>query len=247
MSRLRLALALVIGFSIAITALLVSGKQPPDVPPGTGGEATLLREAIKDLKSPDYSVVRDAIYTINSLESAPNLQTAIDPLSTVLTSDSGFYDSYTRCIAAHSLAGLANRFGSPKGDIALKSVIYTLQTGKVDLVRAACAKTLGSGGFEEAYEHLVQAEQNDKSPLVRVAACEGLTLLTNGQYSSGQCDPGPQSNQMLTVMPQSKVANQVTPIGIMSTVSGSEEMERWVKNHVLLPPELIIPEVKVSE
>jgi len=233
--HLRLVLTVLMGVFVCL-AVLVWGKMPPDVPPGTGGEAVAVVEAVANLKSSDYSVVRDAIQTLSALVDAPNIKIAVDPLIKVLSCRDGFYDSYTRCMAASALLEIGMTLGEHQGAKALDAVMDELETGNVDVVRAACAKALGGSGWGPAYDPLVEANASDPSPLVRSVACEALIIYTNGQYSSANCF-FEEEETALAPVPMFSMPGGISTGG---TRDEEEAMLRWMKNHILLPPEALL-------
>lgn len=211
---------------------LVLGPNCPSPPPPTDSQR--VNQAVALLGDRDYVVVRNAIRELSNLLDAPNIMKAVNPLIQVMQGQDGFYDSYTRSMAAQALVQIGTSQGYPKGKKAMNAVIAELAGGDLDVVRADCAYDLGATDWEAAYEPLVSANENDPSPVVRSSACEALFMYTNGLYSSETCYYEESSGQMSA------------PVGALmafgaeagSPADASDPaMQRWIKDHVLLPPE----------
>ena len=227
-------------------ALFPSHGEPP-VDAGKSGEVKPVVEAVKALASPDYVVVRDAIEELNGLLDAPNINMAVDPLILILSCRNGFYDSYTRCMAAHCLVRIGVSRGWPQGKPIIEAVVAELEDGNIDVVRAASAKALATIDWEMVYDPLIEANEADPSPLVRRTACEALLLYTSGLYSTPVC----HYEEDEAFFSSRAVETTLEKTGDEEVLEGDQndddEMLKWAQNHILLPPELLLKTIKSKD
>ena len=234
-------------FLIMFSCMFLIGPDCGQPPPGEAPQAVKVLQAIHDLESDDYVVVRKAIHTLEKNLDAPNILLAVRPLSRVANDDNGRQDSYTRCKAIPVLfrMGVYNS-DRRRGQRAIDNVIDLLHNSPSDLVRNSCATTIGVNGYAEAMADLEQA-LGDPSVYVRDQSCLALLRITSWQYSSEDCNPPSTENvQMLTTesgTPQSTkdgVENEEPDTIHVSSAPTPEILDTdgyssWLRTHILLP------------
>ena len=233
--RTRLILAaLVVTVPLCLTLIGRAGP-PPDTPPDHAKgkpdqeQAKAVQEAVAKLASYDYVVVRRAISDLEKLINARNINSAVDPLIAILERENGTRSPYTRAKAARLLVNIGREKGRPQGEKPVLSVIDQLLDAKVDIVRASCAKTLGTLDWDLVGPPLIQANEQDPSPLVRDSACEALLSHSNGMYSSPTCgyDPGASASSEVLMFSSPRISTMET--------ESRQDMLDWARNHILLP------------
>ncbi len=183
--------------------------------PDEGPKALQVIRAIGDLDEPDYVAVRHAIDDLTWLVEAPNVFRSVEPLVSILKNEGDLHDTYTRALAARALVIIGLALGPDEGEAAVDAVIDELGSGNSDLVRAASAKNLGSVDWEVVMAPLIEANENDPSPLVQLSACEALMMYSSGAYQSDKC--------------YYEGAREEIP------ESTKPDLSTWAKAHVLLP------------
>lgn len=223
-----------IGFVLVIMvlAILISGWQGDQ-----GGCLTPpcdeVCQAIRDLESDDYVVVRHALYFLNRNLDASGISKAIDPLILLCQDANGRRDTYTRTLAVPLLLKIGiKKHRSFHGREAIAEIVRLLRESSSDMVRASCASALGVNGQTQATPDLEAALQTDPSIFVQTEACRALLRLTDGSYQSDNCGyelEAVASIQSGWVQPSSASG------GEMTDPEQLEKVKRWYKSHILLP------------
>ncbi len=190
--------------------------------------------AMKDLRTNDVLIIREAIKILGELSDSPNIGAAVHPLQDILEDPDERFDRYTRSLAAESLAKIARGYGSPRGDRILKPVVRLMVRGKNDFIRAGCISALGSSGLDSMILPLEDVYLDDPSPYLRDVAYYSLSRLTNGEYFSGQ-------SSSLTGSSSSSSDSDASPQSMKAFLKGNcltEDEYKWIKkNFIILNPE----------
>ena len=217
-------------------ALLISGwKGKPGgcLPP----ECDEVCQAIQDLESDDYVVVRHALYFLNRNLDASGISKAIDPLILLCQDANGRRDTYTRTLAVPVLLRIGiKKHRSFHGREAIAEIIRLLRESHSDMVRASCASALGVNGQTQAIPDLEAALQTDPSIFVQTQACRALLRLTDGSYQSDNC--GYEQEAVASASGSPNVSGWVQPSSLGSETMDPDQLEKakqWYKSHILLP------------
>jgi len=191
-----------------------------------------LIQAIADLSSDDYVIVRKGIFTIEKNLSSPNILMVVTPLIEVAKNSNGRRDAYTRCLAVPVLFRIGiNHPKTGPGKKAISAVIYLLHNSPADLVRGTCANAIGVAGYEPGISDLEQA-LNDSSVYVQQESCLALLRITNYTYSSEKCNPWPEQSSIQTLSAMSSESGKVANV---NNWTDPDAVYRWFRSHLLFP------------
>jgi len=158
-------------------------------------EQQVLKE-ISRLHSQDTITIRKAIRSLANLTWASNIFLAVPSLQDIVEDPNERFDRYTRSLAAETLAKIAQRYGSPRGERILSPVLRLMALDQSDFIRASCAHALATSTLPSMIQPLEDIYLHDPSPLLREVAYQSLARLTNGAYFhqsvtlSSQTGPG---------------------------------------------------------
>ena len=197
-----------------------------------------LCQAIQDLESDDYVVVRRALHVLNRNLDASGISKALDPLILLCQDANGRRDSYTRTLAVPVLLRIGiKKHRSFQGREAIAEIIRLLRHSHSDMVRASCASALGVNGQTRAIPDLEAALQTDPSIFVQTQACRALLRLTDGSYQSANC--GYELEAVASASGSPNVSGWVQPSsspgGETMDPDQLEKLKQWYKSHILLP------------
>ena len=215
-------------FVVMSVAILISGwKGSCWTPP-----CDEVCQAIQDLESDDYVVVRRALHFLNRNLDASGISKAIDPLILLCQDANGRRDTYTRTLAVPLLLKIGiKKHRSFHGREAIAEIIRLLRQSHSDMVRASCANALGVNGQTRAIPDLEAALQTDPSIFVQTQACRALLRLTDGSYQSDNC--GYEQEAVASIQ-----SGWVQPSSLGSETMDPDQLEKakqWYQNHILLP------------
>ncbi|OGP56993.1 MAG: hypothetical protein A2V67_00335 [Deltaproteobacteria bacterium RBG_13_61_14] len=173
----------------------------------------------------DIDEVRDAIVSIKKLANNPAVLEMVEPLNQLLNNPSR-YDCYTRGLSVAALVAIAREQGLPAGEPALDAVMSALVGDPLDALRAGAASALIDyrNPLPSVMAALEYAYLTDSSPLVHASAYRALVILTNGAYET------------FGISELSFAQGSLTPSRMPSASINclSDELYRWVKDHVFI-------------
>jgi len=223
-----------LGVAFSPSGTLPDSETFPGRPLDSSPAATqALVDAVGQLPSQDYLVVRRGISRIGNLAKASNSSEAVEFLEVILENSHHRWDLRTRAYAPLALAKIAAAQGYPNGQEAIDSLIYYLHQSPSDVIRAACASALAVSRYPSAVDELESALENDSSPLVQYQTCGALIRLSNGEFSDDDC-----RSQAGSGIVQQKGLHALNNHSLTTTenISFQEEaLRQWWSSHVLLP------------
>ncbi len=216
-------------------------------------------ETILDLFDKDIDKVRTSIDTLRVLakENAgkyPCLYAVVAQFLDAISKNDQDYDSYTRGLALRALVTIAREAGPEMGQYALESVLDTMASDDLDVVRASAVVSLIELGSTRVLGCLEYAYKNDTSWIVNEMAYRALVILTNGAYESGTMRAGALAQPaggVIALFPSNYRYDRKASVASLSGRGEgqclTDEMYEWIKTHtIILDTRIKLEELKCN-